>query len=183
MLKVSKILTSNRIYGWLLPDGSYHPVSFAGHEDWALGNHSRLNITKESLETESVYDIAFKNGWLRLTAHGASTDTWTDAKLHRLQEFLMTQSIATSNFGYQLDYHALRNGRRSWETYDTTVQDLLVANKISDLARSRVASYGKYTLTASRVLTADDSSQNPDGSFKTKDAESMDPKQAEFFKE
>jgi hypothetical protein len=40
-----------------------------------------------------------------------------------------------------------------------------------------------HMIKVSKILTADDSAQNPDGSFKTQNAETMDPKQAEFFKD
>ena len=134
MLKVSKILTASNIYGWLEPDGTYHEVEDEGH----------LKFMEEYFGTyEETYRRTFELGWVRVIQNGAETLKWDNKRLHLLQTFLMKQGLVANNRPYYLDSYDGLEGR----DIITTTEDLLTANKYSDLARDNM-------LKVSKILTA-----------------------------
>jgi len=124
MIIVSKlILAGTNLYGWLLPDGSFHQVPEAHHAQWAA------KYLKESFNGDlEDYSLPYSHNWLRIIDNGSSTNTWTDDKLHRLQVFLMKKGVTGSSRTYFLD------GELN-SCIVTTFEDLLVANKLGDLRK------------------------------------------------
>lgn len=129
--KVSRLLTANtNVFGWLLPDGSYHEVDTIYHVQWAcryLGIEYRLGSATD-------YGYFLRLGWIRMVRDGAFAENWSPKNLHRLQEFLMSMQISTGK--YHLEWMSpSQYDHDDEESIITTIEELLVVNRMSELRK------------------------------------------------
>lgn len=79
-------------YGWLEPNGTFHAVSFGGHQAWAFAKAKQLGLLEENINDGRCGDILLKHGWVLLDnpmmglARATASDTRPLTKSQR--EFL-----------------------------------------------------------------------------------------------
>jgi hypothetical protein len=146
MIKVSRILRgsvfpeefsnsikgTSRIYGWLLPEGSFLK---AGRECHGYIACEQFNITNVG----QAYERAFAEGWIRIANASVWVPKWNTALLHRTQAYL--QNIG--GLPYQL---YLEDGNISTlvgDAYEMEPAELFVLNKFSDLRQYQTVSAGR----------------------------------------
>jgi hypothetical protein len=142
MLKVSRILTANSTYGWLLPSGEFKPVpNGEEHHDVARAYFGPEFAVHDSMYGDEYYQLAEQHNWIRLTGCGAQAYSWTSSKLHRLQEFLMSRGVENLSKVFYFE-EGPRIGHNT-KTIKVTLDEVLTANKASDLLRSKLIRVSK----------------------------------------